>query len=65
MDQLGPAVEACYGKTVSVPITMPLALSGRLGPHGRQRVRPLPFELAALPQRRNEANWLARCKKPL
>ncbi|MBL9126352.1 MAG: hypothetical protein JNL97_01835, partial [Verrucomicrobiales bacterium] len=47
-----PAIEALYGKdrTFSVPITMTLALSGRLGPDGWARVRPLPFELAALPR---------------
>lgn len=52
LDQLVPAIEAVYGKdrTFSVPITMTLALSGRLGPRGWQRVRPLPFELAALPR---------------
>lgn len=52
LDRLVPAVEALYGKdrTFSVPITMTLALSGRLGTDGWQRVRPLPFELAALPR---------------
>jgi squalene-hopene/tetraprenyl-beta-curcumene cyclase len=51
-DQLVPAIEALYGKdrTFSVPITMMLALGGRLGPDGWQRVRPLPFELATLPR---------------
>jgi hypothetical protein len=50
--QLVPSIEALYGKdrTFSVPITMTLALSGRLGPDGWRRVRPLPFELAILPQ---------------
>ena len=52
MEQLVPAIEALYGddRTFSVPITMMLALSGRLGPDGWKRVRPLPFELAALPR---------------
>ena len=52
LDRLVPAIEACYGKdrTFSVPITMALALSGRLGPDGWCRVRPLPFELAAVPR---------------
>lgn len=52
LDQLVTAIEALYGKdrTFSVPITMTLALSGRLGPDGWQRVRPLPFELATLPR---------------
>jgi hypothetical protein len=52
LDQLVPSIEALYGKdrTFSVPITMTLALSGRLGPDGWKHVRPLPFELAALPQ---------------
>lgn len=47
-----PAIEALYGsdRTFSVPITMTLALSGRLGPNGWKRVRSLPFELAALPR---------------
>jgi len=52
LDGLVPAIEALYGddRTFSVPITMMLALSGRLGPDGWRRVRPLPFELAALPR---------------
>ncbi len=52
LDQLVPAIEELYGKdrTFSVPITMTLALSGRLGPDGWQCVRPLPFELATLPR---------------
>lgn len=52
IERLVPAIEALYGddRTFSVPITMMLALSGRLGPDGWQRVRPLPFELAALPR---------------
>ena len=53
MENLVPAIEARYGKdkTFSVPITMALALSGRLGADGWKRVHPLPFELAALPRR--------------
>jgi len=45
---LPAAIAARYGKdrTFSVPILMTLALSGRLG---WEHVRPLPFELAALP----------------
>ena len=52
LKDLIPAIEARYGKdrTFSVPITMTLALSGRSGPDGWRRVRPLPFELAALPR---------------
>jgi len=52
LEGLVPAIEALYGddRTFSVPITMMLALSGRLGPDGWKRVRPLPFELAALPR---------------
>ena len=52
LEELVPAIEALYGddRTFSVPITMMLALSGRLGPDGWRRVRPLPFELAALPR---------------
>ena len=52
LETLVPALEARYGsdRTFSVPITMTLALSGRLGPDGWSRVRPLPFELAALPR---------------
>ncbi|MGE3312596.1 MAG: prenyltransferase/squalene oxidase repeat-containing protein [Limisphaerales bacterium] len=52
LDRLVPGIEALYGKdrTFSVPITMTLALSGRLGPDGWNLVRALPFELAVLPQ---------------
>lgn len=52
LDGLVPAIERLYGsdRTFSVPITMALALSGRLGPDGWRRVRPLPFELAMLPR---------------
>jgi squalene-hopene/tetraprenyl-beta-curcumene cyclase len=51
-DRLVPAIEADYGsdRTFSVPIVMTLALSGRLGADGWRQVRPLPFELAALPR---------------
>ena len=47
------AIEGRYGKdrTFSVPILMTLALIGRLAPAGWKQVRPLPFELAALPHR--------------
>jgi squalene-hopene/tetraprenyl-beta-curcumene cyclase len=52
LQRLVPAIEELYGsdRTFSVPITMTLALSGRLGPDGWQRVRPLPFELAVVPR---------------
>lgn len=52
LDQLVPALEGLYGqdRTFSVPITMMLALSGRLGREGWRRVHPLPFELAAVPR---------------
>ncbi len=52
VEHLVPSIERLYGKdrTFSVPITMMLALSGRLGPNGWRRVRPLPFELATLPR---------------
>ena len=45
------AIERRYGddRTFSIPIVMTLALSGRLGSDGWRHVRPLPFELAALP----------------
>lgn len=51
-ERLVATIEALYGadRTFSVPITMTLALSGRLGPDGWRQVRPLPFELAALPR---------------
>lgn len=54
-EALAKAVERQYGKdrTFSVPILTMCALSGRLGtgtPAWRM-VRPLPFELAVLPQR--------------
>jgi squalene-hopene/tetraprenyl-beta-curcumene cyclase len=46
------AIVARYGKdrTFSVPILMVLALSGRLGSNGWEKVPALPFELAALPR---------------
>jgi len=52
VEALVPAIEALYGqdRTFSVPITMALALSGRLGPNGWRQVRSLPFELAVLPR---------------
>lgn len=52
LEQLPKTIETRYGKdrTFSIPILMMLALSGRLGPEGWSRVRPLPFELAALPR---------------
>jgi len=50
---LAGAITACYGRdrTFSVPILTMCAISGRLG-QGREAwrlVKPLPFELAALP----------------
>ncbi|MGA1237494.1 MAG: prenyltransferase/squalene oxidase repeat-containing protein [Limisphaerales bacterium] len=53
LQNLVPSIEQAYGKdrTFSVPITMTLALSGRLGPQGWKHVHPLPFELGALPPR--------------
>ncbi len=52
-DHLVPAIEARYGKdrTFSIPILTMSALAGRLGPSEEAwpRVRPLPFELAAVP----------------
>lgn len=52
LDRLVSAIEDRYGddRTFSVPIVLTLALSGRLGPDGWRRVRPLPFELAVLPR---------------
>lgn len=52
IELLVPTIEGRYGKdrTFSIPIVMTLALSGRLGPQGWRQVRPLPFELAALPR---------------
>ena len=47
------AIRARYGRdhTFSVPILMTCALGGRLGEDGWRWVPPLPFELAACPQR--------------
>lgn len=61
-DQWVSAIEALYGRdrTFSVPITMTLALSGRLGPEGWRRVRPLPFELAMLPR-----GWFGALRLPV
>ena len=62
IDRLVPAIEELYGddRTFSVPITMMLALSGRLGPDGWKRVRALPFELAALPRQ-----WFGALRLPV
>lgn len=62
MERLVPTIEGLYGedRTFSVPITMALALSGRLGPDGWRRVRPLPFELAALPR-----GWFGALRLPV
>jgi squalene-hopene/tetraprenyl-beta-curcumene cyclase len=61
-ESLVPAIEARYGsdRTFSVPIVMTLALSGRLGPRGWRQVRPLPFELAALPR-----SWFGALRLPV
>jgi squalene-hopene/tetraprenyl-beta-curcumene cyclase len=50
---LAAAIVRRYGtdRTFSVPILTVLALAGKLGPDGWSYVIPLPFELAALPQR--------------
>jgi len=54
-DAVTKAIMARYGKdhTFSIPILTMLAICGRLGPHKEawQRITPLPFELAAIPQR--------------
>lgn len=62
LEDLVPAIEGRYGKdrTFSVPIVMTLALSGRLGPQGWRRVKPLPFELAALPR-----SWFGALQLPV
>ncbi len=59
---LVPAIERRYGddRTFSVPIVLSLALSGRLGVDGWRRVRPLPFELAALPR-----SWFGVLRLPV
>lgn len=59
------AVKARYGKdrTFSVPILMACTLGGLLDKdpgHSWKRVLPLPFELAALPQK-----WFAALKMPV
>lgn len=62
LDRLVPAIEARYGddRTFSVPIVLTLALSGRLGPAGWRRVRPLPFELATFPR-----SWFGALQLPV
>ncbi len=51
---LAKAISSCYGgdRTFSVPILTMCALSGRFGEGRRawQEVKPLPFELAAMPR---------------
>lgn len=61
-ENLVRAIEARYGKdrTFSVPIVLTLALSGRLGPEGWRRVRPLPFELASFPR-----SWFGALRMPV
>lgn len=61
-EDLVPAIVARYGedRTFSVPIVLTLALSGRLGPEGWQRVPALPFELAALPR-----SWFGALRLPV
>lgn len=61
-ERLVSAIEERYGRdrTFSVPIVLTLALSGRLGPEGWRRVRPLPFELAALPR-----SWFGALQLPV
>jgi squalene-hopene/tetraprenyl-beta-curcumene cyclase len=51
--RLVQAIEERYGKdrTFSVPILVMCTLAGRLGREGWRYLSPLPFELAALPQR--------------
>ncbi len=51
--RLAKAIMRSYGKdhTFSVPILTMLAIRGRLGAEGFGLVAPLPFELAAAPQR--------------
>ena len=63
-DAVVRAIETRYGKdrTFSIPILTMCALCGRLGA-GREawrRVQPLPFEVAALPQR-----WFGALKLPV
>jgi squalene-hopene/tetraprenyl-beta-curcumene cyclase len=63
-DQLVRAIEARYGadRTFSIPILTMCALCGRLGPEHEAwgRVRQLPFEVAALPQR-----WFGALQLPV
>lgn len=61
-DNLVTSIEGRYGedRTFSVPIVLTLALSGRLGPSGWRKVRPLPFELAALPR-----SWFGALRLPV
>ena len=63
-EQLVRAIEHRYGRdrTFSIPILTMCALCGRLGPahDGWRRVRQLPFELAALPQR-----WFGALQLPV
>jgi len=63
-DRLARALDDAYGKdrSFSVPILSMCALAGRLGPNRRawRWVRPLPFELAALPRK-----WLRRLRLPV
>lgn len=58
------AIEDCYGadRTFSIPILTMCALCGRLGGDRKawKRVRQLPFEVAALPQR-----WFATLRLPV
>ncbi|MBL9140168.1 MAG: hypothetical protein JNK85_30140 [Verrucomicrobiales bacterium] len=62
LEHLVPAIEARYGddRTFSVPIVLTLALSGRLGPTGWKKVRPLPFELAVFPR-----SWFGALQLPV
>ncbi|MCC6395268.1 MAG: squalene--hopene cyclase [Bryobacterales bacterium] len=59
---LAEAITRRYGRdrTFSAPILSVLALAGKLGEDGWKRVIPLPFELAALPQR-----WFHRMGLPV
>lgn len=63
-DDLAEAVAARYGqdRTFSVPILMHCALGGRLGEErdAWKRVLPLPFEIAAFPQK-----WFATLRMPV
>lgn len=61
---LVPAIERRYGddRTFSIPILTMCALCGRLGPGatGWNRVRQLPFEIAAFPQ-----GWFGALRLPV